>query len=220
MSGLLPKIPTGILTPATCRIREFVIGTGGRSHDPLEVANRKQRSKAQCEYFYGVLKLTLSPHGRYNLLGIHSRRRRNVSMTVAQARATIIRQRSRLRKKLKVCESVLVVVYSPALADIPFGEQCRIELDIDSRPNEKLHCHLSRLVRSGDQRSSGPDRARAKNVSAFDRRGTAERGKAATVFRAGAHRNVAGSNDAMARSGSGRLRRLAGGLCAQAPGAE
>lgn len=42
-------------------IREIVVGTGGRSHDPLGFAILN--SEVRNADTYGVLKLTLSPHG-------------------------------------------------------------------------------------------------------------------------------------------------------------
>jgi hypothetical protein len=55
-----PQDPDGRLDPAH-GIREIVVGTGGRSHDPLGfgIANSEVRNADT----YGVLKLTLSPHG-------------------------------------------------------------------------------------------------------------------------------------------------------------
>jgi acid phosphatase type 7 len=55
-----PQDPEGRADPQH-GIREIVVGTGGRSHDPLgmPLAN----SEVQNTDTYGVLKLTLSPHG-------------------------------------------------------------------------------------------------------------------------------------------------------------
>jgi hypothetical protein len=54
-----PQDPDGRSDPAR-GIREIVVGTGGRSHDPLgfAIANSEVRDADT----YGVLKLTLSPH--------------------------------------------------------------------------------------------------------------------------------------------------------------
>jgi hypothetical protein len=55
-----PQDPDGVADPEH-GIREIVVGTGGRSHDPLgfAIANSEVRDSDT----YGVLKVTLSPHG-------------------------------------------------------------------------------------------------------------------------------------------------------------
>ncbi len=55
-----PQDPDGRADPQH-GIREIVVGTGGRSHDPLGFAH--PNSEAQNFDTYGVLKLTLSPQG-------------------------------------------------------------------------------------------------------------------------------------------------------------
>jgi hypothetical protein len=56
-----PQTPDGNPDPDH-GIREFVVGTGGRSHTPLGYA--KPNSEVRDDKTYGVLKLTLSP-GKY-----------------------------------------------------------------------------------------------------------------------------------------------------------
>jgi acid phosphatase type 7 len=55
-----PQDPDGRLDPGH-GIREIVVGTGGRSHDLLGFAT--PNSEVRNADTYGVLKLTLSPHG-------------------------------------------------------------------------------------------------------------------------------------------------------------
>src|ERR1700738_3573734 len=55
-----PQDPDGRADPAH-GIREIVVGTGGRTHDPLGLA--LSNSEVQNTDTYGVLKLTLSPQG-------------------------------------------------------------------------------------------------------------------------------------------------------------
>ncbi len=55
-----PQDPEGRADPEH-GIREIVVGTGGRSHDPLGLALRN--SEKQNYDTYGVLKLTLAPQG-------------------------------------------------------------------------------------------------------------------------------------------------------------
>jgi hypothetical protein len=55
-----PQDPEGRADPQH-GIREIVVGTGGRSHDPLGLP--LPNSEVQNTDTYGVLKLTLSPHG-------------------------------------------------------------------------------------------------------------------------------------------------------------
>jgi len=55
-----PQDPEGRADPQH-GIREIVVGTGGRSHDPLGLALRN--SEKQNYDTYGVLKLTLAPQG-------------------------------------------------------------------------------------------------------------------------------------------------------------
>lgn len=55
-----PQDPDGRADPEH-GIREIVVGTGGRSHDPLGFATAN--SEVRDADTFGVLKLTLSPHG-------------------------------------------------------------------------------------------------------------------------------------------------------------
>jgi hypothetical protein len=55
-----PQDPEGRADPQH-GIREIVVGTGGRSHDPLGLA--LPNSEVQNMGTYGVLKLTLAPQG-------------------------------------------------------------------------------------------------------------------------------------------------------------
>ena len=55
-----PQDPDGVADPEH-GIREIVVGTGGRSHDPLGFAI--PNSEVRDSDTYGVLKVTLSPHG-------------------------------------------------------------------------------------------------------------------------------------------------------------
>jgi hypothetical protein len=54
-----PQDPEGRADPQR-GIREFVVGTGGKSHYPI--VNPIANSEVQNDETYGVLKLTLHPH--------------------------------------------------------------------------------------------------------------------------------------------------------------